>query len=140
MKKLRNTIDGLSTFTTDTLEYFINDRIVRVEKDIYGLRIYVIGINGSGSFIDKNIDKAWKERNIYNQEVFHKFLGTITVKEFLNMKYADTYEYGICDMTTGDLLYDNYDSKEEIIDAIGDLKIKTWTMKNGVLALGVESK
>ena len=140
MKKNVNNIKCLVSLSDDVLEYIINGCIVRIEKESYGIRIFIVGYDKYGNCLhEDDFDEAWRQNNIYNQEYFHKFVNMITVKEFLKMEYTNKYDFGFFDMTTGKL-YEKYDLYfEEEVEEIKDLNINTWVINNNTLTLCVES-
>ena len=59
------------------LEYYINDYRIRVER-LYNSKfnISIIAYDENGNRISQNkFDKEWKEKNIYNQAIYKKFVS-----------------------------------------------------------------
>ncbi len=59
------------------LEYYINDCRIRVERLYDGrFKVSIIAYDENGNRIKQNkFDKDWREKNIYNQAVYKKFVS-----------------------------------------------------------------
>ena len=59
------------------LEYYINDCRIRVQRLHDGkFEVSIIAYDENGKRIKQNkFDKEWKEKNIYNQAVYKKFVS-----------------------------------------------------------------
>lgn len=121
-KTLKRTHTNVLWRTDNVLEYIIDGYYVRIEKKTYDISIKVIQLINSRI----KLQFQWWDENIYYQEIFHDFLSTFTVEDFIRMGYANQYEFCIL-YTQGDMLCQGDEPKDEIVDSCGDYHIKEWT-------------
>lgn len=121
-KTLKRTHTNVLWRTDNVLEYIIDGYYVRIEKKTYDISIKVIQLINSRI----KLQFQWWDENIYYQEIFHDFLSTFTIEDFIRMGYANQYEFCIL-YTQGDMLCQGDEPKDEIVDSCGDYHIKEWT-------------
>lgn len=121
-KTLKRTHTNVLWRTDNVLEYIIDGYYVRIEKKTYDISIKVIQLINSRI----KLQFQWWDENIYYQEIFHDFLSTFTVEDFIRMGYANQYEFCIL-YTQGDMSCQGDEPKDEIVDSCGDYHIKEWT-------------
>lgn len=69
-------IQCITCFDAYVLEYYIKDCRIRVERNNNNFAICIISYDENGERLDKNdFDKAWREKNIYNQAIYQKFIN-----------------------------------------------------------------
>lgn len=70
-------IQCFTCLNAHVLEYYICDCRVRVERSYNGkFKVSIIAYDETGKRISqKKFDKAWKEKNIYNQAIVKKFVS-----------------------------------------------------------------
>ena len=121
-KTLKRTHTNVLWRTDNVLEYIIDGYYVRIEKKTYDISIMVIQLINSRI----KLQFQWWDENIYYQEIFHDFLSTFTVEDFIRMGYANQYEFCIL-YTQGDMLCQGDEPKDEIVNECGDYHIKEWS-------------
>lgn len=121
-KTLKRTHTNVLWRTDNVLEYIIDGYYVRIEKKTYDISIKVIQLINSRI----KLQFQWWDENIYYQEIFHDFLSTFTIEDFIRMGYANQYEFCIL-YTQGDMSCQGDEPKDEIVDSCGDYHIKEWT-------------
>lgn len=128
-KTLKRTHTNVLWRTDNVLEYIIDGYYVRIEKKTYDISIKTTQLTDNGiddRYLPMKVRLQWRDENIYYQEIFHDFLSTFTIEDFIRMGYANQYEFCIL-YTQGDMSCQGDEPKDEIVDSCGDYHIKEWT-------------